>query len=612
MAKKKETELSYLQMPLPSGSRTYKQTKISWSGLNMRQTIDSGELSKESNISTLEAPYLTPSQRHIEYVSGYTYPISIFGFDDFLIVIYRKSGKIRLDYITVDEDGDISNTYTGIIKPSGATSSDEYARCMVQFNVYDTPTDPVDGDYIKKLLLFPDKKSMYMHIIEADSDPEDWDDDDLADARRDVLYHYDDYYYTVELDDDGNRYVNQSGGSGYFEMNDMDVLVKSYYNNEAETDESGATIYPPSASADTNYYYKNTYNSDVYKYCEYETEDGGTAYGWKVSVPPAMPDIKYATVYLSRLFGVDDTRVYASGYNDYTNWNLDTVGEYNESNAWCSPAQSNVKAGGSFTGITTFQSHIVCFKNDFMHEIYNTYNPFRIQDIFAEGTIDNRTIQDVDGSLIFVSDNDVKVYTGSNPKSLGYYLNIEKYTKAVSGTDGRCYYLYCEDADGIGRLLCYDTFVGEWSEQTVSDEILGFAHNKNGMYYLSDDGAVYQMDSGRYNQSWSFETDLITRQSSTSDTSYATVNIKHIRKIQMLADIASGANIKVYFLYDDEVFNKNTSHLVYESSGYGRKPIRVKPRQTAHYGIKLHIEGYGYAKLYELELFFEYGGDLYV
>ena len=81
--------------------------------------------------------------------------------------------------------------------------------------------------------------------------------------------------------------------------------------------------------------------------------------------------LKYATVHLSRLFGVDDDRVYASGFNDYTNWNLDTVDEYNVNNAWVSPAQANTKANSSFTGITTFMNHVICFKENFMHEIYN-------------------------------------------------------------------------------------------------------------------------------------------------------------------------------------------------------------------------------------------------
>ena len=80
----------------------------------------------------------------------------------------------------------------------------------------------------------------------------------------------------------------------------------------------------------------------------------------------------------------------------------------------------------------------------------------------------------------------------------------------------------------------------------------------------------------------------------------------------MLVDIDTDAEMKVYILYDDEKFDENTSHLVYANKRSGRVPIRVKPRKTANYGFKLHIEGYGYVKIYELEIFVEAGGELYV
>ena len=551
MAKKKEAQLTYLQMPLPSASKSYRATKLSWGSLNYRQNIDTGALSMEMNISTDEAPYLTPSQRWMPLMEKeYLHPIGLFGFDDFLISIYRMGTNIKIDYITKD-----NTVYTGFLKEGDATEDDEYPRCVVQFNVYDTPTDPVGGKFIKKLLIFPDKKSMDF-IIEEDG----------------------------------------------FKVSDMSVLIREYTNEEEEEDESGAMISPPPESANQNYYYFNTHTKEVYRYCEYETKDGGTAYGWKVTVPPTFPNIKYATVHLSRVFGVDDDRVYASGYNDYTNWNLDTVLEYNESNAWCSPAQSNTKAGGSFTGITTFQDHVICFKRDFMHEIYNTKNPFRLQDIYQEGAIDNRTIQDVDGRLIFVSGDEVKIYTGANPRDIGYPLNVSGYRNAVSGTDGKRYYLYCETDEDEAHIFVYDTQTGYWSETEVAAAVINFAHNMNGMYALCDDGTIYCINSGMYNHDWAFETDLMTNE---------TVDIKHVKKIQMLAYLDDKATIDAYFLYDDEKMNPEAHH-VCSLKGGGQKAIRVKPRNTAHYGVKLRIEGHGYVRLNSLELTFDYGGELHV
>lgn len=622
MAKKSEDSLTYLQLPLPDGRKCYKMTKRSWSGLNYRQTIDTGALSMENNISTLEAPYLVPSQVRRYFTTGrlkYDNPISIFAFDEMLIVIYKVRNaayaqgsatgvrdEVRLDYIIPKEKGSRADRlYTGLVSVDKETSSmddDEYGeytekqRSVVSFNVYDTPTDPVTGQYIKKLLVFPDQASMRMKISDTDENPAEMSSEELSALKTDTLYCYKDgstkRYYTIQTDNDTYRAV-QSGTDNMFALDGMSVLVKEY----TPTDDKET----PPDTANRSYFYRNSKTSDVYRWVD-DTSDSENS-GWKVSTPPAMPDIKYAAVHLSRLFGVDDARVYASGYNDYANWNLDTVSEYNESNAWVSPAQSNTKADGIFTGIVNFQGHVICFKRDYMHEIYNTKNPFRIQDIFAEGAIDHRTIQDVDGRLIFVSEDGVKIYTGSNPRVIDYTLNIDGYEKAVSGTDGRCYYLYCEDKDENKRLLAYDTYVEQWSEQSIDREVLGFAHNKNGMYMLCDNGYIYKMDSGNYTHSWSFETDLITNE---------TVDIKHIKKIQMLADIASGANLKVYILYDEEEFDEDTSHLVYESTGYGQRPVRVKPRKTAGYGIKLHVEGYGYVRLYELELFMENGGDLYV
>ncbi len=549
MAKKNENKLSYLQMPLPESRKYYKMIKRTWNGLNYRQTIDTGSLSMEHNISSLEAPYLVPSQKRTNITGSYARPISMFGFDDFLLVIYRNNISICIDYILYDSTEQKYTKYTGTLQENGATEDDEYPRCVVQFNVYDTPTNPADGQYVKKLLIFPDKKSMDFEISQDN-----------------------------------------------FPVSDMTVLVREYSNSVQEDDGT----YPPPESASHNYYYKNTFNQHVYKWVD-DTSDSSKS-GWKVSVPPTMPNIKYAAVHLSRLFGVDDDRVYASGFNNYANWNLDTVDEYNESNAWCSPAQSNTKAGGKFTGIANFQGHIVCFKRDFMHEIYNTKNPFRIQDVYAEGAVDNRTVQDVDGRLVFVSDDNVKIYTGSNPRIISYYLNMTEYKNAVSGTDGRCYYLYCEDENSNKHLFVYDTISECWAEQYIENQVLSFAHNKNGMYMLCDNGYVYKMNTGNYQHLWSFETDLITNE---------TVDIKHIKKIQMFAEIAAESDIKVYMLYDDEKFNKNTSHLVYQSIGQGQKAIRAKPRKTASYGIKLHVEGYGYVRLYELELLIENGGDLY-
>jgi len=492
-AKKKSEELSYMQTALPTGGRSKRSVRIQWGGLDRRYTTDTGELAREQNISTAEIPYLVPSQKRAAYKSGYLHPIDLFGFDDFLLCIYRTEQNVKIDYIKAD-----GTVYSGFIKESGVSADDDYPRCVVQFNVYNSSQDVLGGEYDKKLLIFPDKLS-------------------------------------------------------------MDFVI-----NGDNTDERGVFT----LSRITN-----------------------------------MPDLKYACVHLSRLFGVDDGRIYASGFNDYSNWNLDTADESLANNAWCSPAQSNTRANSEFTGITTFANHVVAFKKSYMHELYNNKNPFRIQDIFAEGALSNKSICDTDGRLIFVSKDNVKIYTGSNPREIGNNLALDGLETAVGGSDGRFYYLYCKSLDNEVHIFVYDTLNSMWAEQECHSEVLSFAHTSGGMYMLCADGRIYKMDTGLYSHAWSFETDLCTGHS---------IDIKHIDKVQIMCDMASDSVLRVYALYGDEVFDERRSQLLCERKGAGRRCVRIRPRMTAEYGYRLRFEGFGYVKIYQMEIETSEGGELFV
>lgn len=317
----------------------------------------------------------------------------------------------------------------------------------------------------------------------------------------------------------------------------------------------------------------------------------------------AVPSLKYATVHLSRVFGVDDGRVYASGFNDYTNWNVDTADEYNESNAWFSASQSNTKADGTFTGITTFQNHVVCFKKDYMHEIYNTKNPFRIQDIYAEGAIDNRTIQDVDGQLIFCSEDNVKVYTGGNPRIISYNLGVDVFDEAVSGTDGRCYYLYCETKEEK-HLFVYDTYCGAWSERSSDKKIIGFAKCSFGFFAVDEDANLMKLDTGSYSHEWMFDTDLMTT---------GTCDIKRVDKMQIAFDVKRDIDDELSVWIYNENDSENNPRRIWQYDGElsGYVVGRAKIRGFVCNAFKLRVKGKGNICIRSLELFIKQGGELY-
>lgn len=346
-----------------------------------------------------------------------------------------------------------------------------------------------------------------------------------------------------------------------------------------------------------------------------------------------MPDIKQAVVHNSRLFGISDDMVFASAYNDYSDWTLDTVGitdsdgnvtedGYDENHAWCSTAQSNTRASGDFLGITTFDGYVVCFKKDYMQEVYGTYNPFKINDVYADGTVDERSIQVVGSKLIFASKDYIKVYTGSQPKIISYPLNISDIKKAVSGTDGRKYYIFLKygakyaDSDDYKNkaFLVYDTLTESWVRYYTDSDILGFANNNDGMYTVRDDGYILKIETDGYRGvEWSFDTDF---------TVSGSIDMRHIHKLQILCEMGPESEISVYVLsrgaFDEENYG-------YKENAYKKtllatainedtavnylKTIRIYPnKNTANYGFKLRFEGVGYVKLYNTEIFVRQGG----
>ncbi len=653
MAKKnKEEQRFFGQMPLPNSRKRYRTVKKAWNGLNRRITTDSGSLSGMVGMSTKEYPYLVPSKvlktAKIQGNSLWECSLSadddgnvsckealgVFGFDDFLIVIYReitKSNKyIKLDYIKGKK------TYTGIIRDEneetkqagdGAAISepnidcDNRQRCVVQFIALNDVTEPLDSEVTKKLIIFPDKKTI-------DFNPTADDNNIIAvnalEQRR-ILFQYPS---TEDIETKLDKKIAEAT------PDEFKAAVDSLLSAEGALSES--EYLKDIEKADRRYIYQNTATLNCFEwYRDIEAEIAE----WQWCIAPTYPNLDYAAVSQGRLFGVGGGKIFASGYNDYANWVFDTQDEYNESNAWYSTAQANTKADGEFTGITSYKGHVLAFKKDLTYEIYNTKNPFRVIDIYGDGTVDNRTVQEVNGNLFFVSGGAVHIYTGDTPKPVSYNLGIDVFKEEgdiddiiVSGTDGRNYYLWIsrwnnDDHTDREIIYVYDTYCGQWSilldntEKGIDFHPVGIASNKNGVYFLrsinTENGTVADRllttnDIEAYgslltfadvsdSDTWSFETDLMTNES---------YDIKHLKKVQLRAEADKGAAFTITAQYTDG----KEEQAVYDYAANAKTDIvaRFVLRKSAAYGVRLKFSGRGYVKFHNLELIYEDGGEVNV
>ena len=330
------------------------------------------------------------------------------------------------------------------------------------------------------------------------------------------------------------------------------------------------------------------------------------------SLGSAYPGLMYAAVYGSRVFGVDDDLVYASSYNDYADWDLDTADEYSEANAWVSMSQSNAKADGKFTAVAVYDNHVVLFKSDFMQLVYNNKNPFRIVDVGSYGCDNAYAVTEADGVLYFASCETVYAYGGGVPRDIGKSLEIDSYRGAVLGAYKNRLFLYVQK-----KLYSYRN--GVWSCMGhPGADIRQFAALDYGLAALMSDGRIVFVDwsdsmvtdltgetwADEFSGEWWFECDLMA---------LGKLDIRRVKKFSLLCEAEEGAVVRAYLMRDGEKFEDGGALLVGSLTGSEKKTVimRVMTRQLSGYMHRIRIAGRGYVKILAAELKISWGGDVY-
>lgn len=286
------------------------------------------------------------------------------------------------------------------------------------------------------------------------------------------------------------------------------------------------------------------------------------------------PDIDYATIHYNRVFGIKGSDIRASKVGDFTKWE-DFTGTAMDS--WA----ADVYSPGDFTGITSYQDHVVFFKRDQMYELYG-YIPsqFKIVESAKVGCIDNRSIAEIQGVLYFLSEAGVMTYSGGFPRPISEKLN-ENYTNGSAIGDGRKYYLSLN-----GTIYMFDTMLNTWMPY-AEGTVIQFGRDENKVYALDSLGNIKAFREGVEPVEW----EVITK-----DYDDGTFRKKSIKAIKLKMKIEEGTNIKVYLRQDggEYVLRKDITHT---GSNRNREIITTIPlKRASTYQIK--IVGKGKALIY--------------
>ena len=211
-----------------------------------------------------------------------------------------------------------------------------------------------------------------------------------------------------------------------------------------------------------------------------------------ITVAREIPDMDYICAHNNRIFGCSSSEklIFASALGDPMNW-FDYDGLSTDA------AYLPVASAGDFTGMISYGSVLMLFKEDEMLRLYgdqpSEYGYFRyvVKGVQA-GCADS--LQVVNNALYYKGRLGIYEYTGSTPQLISYPLGDTVYTGCdCACVDNRFYWLAMTRADGRKELLRYDTLLELWSslDYTGAEDMVYFS----GDTYLLRGGVLYRTDT---------------------------------------------------------------------------------------------------------------------
>lgn len=210
------------------------------------------------------------------------------------------------------------------------------------------------------------------------------------------------------------------------------------------------------------------------------------------------PKGKYITADPSRVFIAKDDELHWCAFQDATDW---TTGENS------GMAQYYTYGGGDITALFNFKDIKYIWKKDAMAGLYGTsYYDFRIMEVSNNiGCVDFKTVQEVNGILIWLGQQDIYAFTQGNPYPIGgkvrgflNRINWSQISKCCAFTDGIRYYLnlVIDNATEPNIRLVYDTRYGRWRVAALNEGLRRGLFFNNELYAGDSSGQTMKVNIG--------------------------------------------------------------------------------------------------------------------
>ncbi len=533
-------------------------------GLDRRQVISDISLSDMMNLSCENYPALSPCNEN-KYITGVELPLAI---------CPPEYTEKELNSFTGVSDGKF--IYNGKVI-SGELS--DGAKSIADFN--------------GKICIFPDKV-YYDYIPDPDTGEVS---KSLTSMEKSLSVNKPRFYSSKDnITGEYTSYISSSEAdfSECFSVGDSIVIsgCSSEENNVIFAQSRKQTISPEAiVSAVVTKITKTRLDLALYLKNGERTGFKNITESGEIQIRLAIPDMDHICVHNNRLWGtaISGEYIYASKLGDLTSFNS-FQGLSDDS--W----YSYVATGGKFTGICSYRTSVVAFKENCIHHIYgDSPRNFSIPKHTNGGCIDGRSICEIEGILYYLSNKGFYAYNGGEPYNISSPLNRE-YSFCTGGTDGKHYYVSAVTKDNITDFMVYTPEYNLWMHRDSTNFIDMCSYNGR-VYGLTGD-KMLMIDGGEKALNWNASTKAFT---------YDHFDLKGISEVYIRAQISSSAHIKVMVSFDDSDYAECGCITGNNNLSAYRVPVRFK--KCDHFKIKL--EGEGDAVIHNIEIINYKGGRIY-
>ena len=328
-----------------------------------------------------------------------------------------------------------------------------------------------------------------------------------------------------------------------------------------------------------------------------------------MKVERTFPAMDYVCECGNRLFGCSTAKheIYASKLGDPLNWNVFS-GISTDSYA------ATIGSPGEFTGIASYRSNVLFFKEDMIHVLSGTRPAnFQIDTIECRGMQrgSNNSAAVVNETLFYKSDSGIMAYNGNLPELVSDAFGEYNTGHVISaGTDGKKYYCCLVTGDDECHLMVYDVLRGIWTRED-SIAVRDFSAIGNNLYMMYD-GKIYDLHTGtsvETGEAWKDET-LVDEKDVMWYATTGAIGLdspyeKYIAALMLRVQMDSGGTIRVETSYDEE--NNFVEVARITADKLRSVTLNIVPRRCDT--MRIRLSGRGKFKLFSISKEIEGGGS---